>query len=80
MKVTALIPNDLVNEVKQYAGGKNLTECLIVALEEWISLKKITKLNKSHRRKNLRSAREDSADRRIQSVKSVKKLQRTKGE
>jgi len=45
MKVTALIPDALVKDVKQYAGGKNLTECLIVALEEWTSLKKIKSLN-----------------------------------
>ena len=45
MKVTALIPDDLVNEVKQYAGGSNLTESLIVALQEWLSLKKIKSLN-----------------------------------
>ena len=45
MKVTALIPDDIINEVKQLAKGKNLTESLIVALEEWISLKKVKKLN-----------------------------------
>jgi len=45
MKVTALLPDTIVDEVKKYAGGKNLTECLIVALEEWLSLKKIKSLN-----------------------------------
>jgi len=45
MKVTALIPDDLVNEIKQYAQGINLTECLIIALEEWLALKKIKELN-----------------------------------
>lgn len=45
MKVTALIPDNIIDEVKQFAGGKNLTESLIVALEEWISLKKVKKLN-----------------------------------
>ena len=45
MKVTALIPDDLVKEVKHLAGGKNLTESLILALNEWISLKKIKSLN-----------------------------------
>jgi hypothetical protein len=45
MKVTALIPDNLVHEVKQYAGGNTLTESLIVALEEWLSLKKIKTLN-----------------------------------
>ncbi len=45
MKVTALIPDDIVNEIKQYAGGQTLTDSLIVALKEWLSLKKIKKLN-----------------------------------
>ncbi len=45
MKVTALIPDDIVSEVRKYAGGRNLTECLIVALKEWLSLKKIKQLN-----------------------------------
>lgn len=45
MKVTALIPDKLVKEVKRYSGGKNITESIIVALEEWLSLKKIIELN-----------------------------------
>jgi hypothetical protein len=45
MKVTAIIPDDLVKEVKHLAGGKNLTESLITALREWISLKKVKSLN-----------------------------------
>ena len=45
MKVTAMIPDNLVNEVKQYNSGKNLSESLVVVLEEWVSLKKIKSLN-----------------------------------
>lgn len=45
MKVTALIPDDLVREVNSHARGKNLTECLIVALKEWLALKKLASLN-----------------------------------
>ena len=47
MKVTALIPDKIVDDVKILANGKNLTESLIIALREWISLKKIHTLNKS---------------------------------
>lgn len=47
MKVTALIPDDLVNEINAQARGKNLTECLIIALKEWLSLKKLSSLNRS---------------------------------
>jgi len=53
MKVTALLPDDLVFEVKQYAGGKNLTESLIMALKEWVSLRKIKELNKQVRKRPL---------------------------
>jgi hypothetical protein len=45
MKVTALIPDELVEEVKRYSKGKNITESLIKALEEWLALEKIKKLN-----------------------------------
>ena len=46
MKVTALIPNDLVQQVKHYSQAKNLTGGLLIALEEWVALKKISELNK----------------------------------
>ena len=45
MKVTALIPDEIIKEVKQFAGGHTLTDSLILALKEWLSLKKIKKLN-----------------------------------
>jgi len=44
MKVTALIPDDLVNEVKDLTHGKNITESLIFALSEWIRMQKLKKL------------------------------------
>jgi len=62
MKVTALIPDDLVNEVKQYAGGNSLTESLIVALQEWLSLKKIKSLNIEIKNKPLSFSNDFSAD------------------
>ena len=46
MKVTALIPDQLIAEVANIAKGKNLTDSLVIALKEWIALKKISKLNK----------------------------------
>ncbi len=45
MKVTALIPDNLIEEVKEYAKGKNTTESLIKALSEWLKMQKIKKLN-----------------------------------
>jgi hypothetical protein len=62
MKVTALIPDDLIIEVKHYAGGKNLTESLISALKEWVSQQKIKELNKQLKKKPLQFMNDFSAD------------------
>ncbi|PKL15770.1 MAG: DUF2191 domain-containing protein [Spirochaetae bacterium HGW-Spirochaetae-5] len=61
MKVTALIPDELVNDVKHFAGGKNLTESLITALEEWLSLKKVHALNDEISKKPLKFSKDFSA-------------------
>ncbi len=45
MKVTAIISDELVSEVKRHARGKNLTESLTIALKEWLAAKKIKELN-----------------------------------
>ena len=47
MKVTALIPDDLIQEINTQAKGKTLTECLVIALKEWLALKKISSLNRA---------------------------------
>lgn len=44
MKVTALLPDKLVEEVKAHAKGQTLTESLTLALEEWLRLRKLAKL------------------------------------
>ena len=41
MKVTAIIPDSLINDVKKLSKGKNITESLIVVLQEWIDLQKL---------------------------------------
>jgi hypothetical protein len=71
MKVTALIPDDLIIEVKQYAGGKNLTESLIAALKEWVSLRKIKDLNRQVKKKPLQFVDDFSAD----TVRSINRNQ-----
>lgn len=53
IKVTALIPDELVSDVKDLANGQNLTDCLITALSEWTELQKIKKLNDHVRKKPL---------------------------
>ena len=47
MKITALIPESLIAEVKKYTDGKNTTECLVKALTEFVQYKKIIDLNKA---------------------------------
>ncbi|TRX60847.1 DUF2191 domain-containing protein [Fulvivirga sp. M361] len=41
MKVTALIPDDLVKEVMKLTEGKNITDSLIIALKSYVSGKKV---------------------------------------
>jgi hypothetical protein len=45
MKVTALIPDKLIDQVHTHAKGKNLTESLLKALGEWSDLQKVRQLN-----------------------------------
>ena len=45
MKVTAIIPDDLVKEVVEQTHGKNITESLKIALSEWLKIKKLKELN-----------------------------------
>ncbi len=46
MKVTAIVPDELVKEVQQLAKGKNLTESIVKALTEWAALQRIRELNR----------------------------------
>ena len=61
MKVTAIIPESLIEEVKKYSKGKNLTDSLKIALSEWLEIKHITYLNKSLAKKPLEFAEGISA-------------------
>ncbi len=45
MKVTALIQDDLIKDVRKLTEGKNLTESLTIALREWVAQQKIKRLN-----------------------------------
>ena len=56
MKVTALIPDDLVAEVQRLAVGKNLTESLIIALKEWAGIRKLQLLKENVRKNPLQFA------------------------
>ncbi|WP_114748124.1 DUF2191 domain-containing protein [Pleomorphovibrio marinus] len=45
MKVTAILPDDMIEDVKAFTGGKNITDSLKKALNDWLYLKRIEKLN-----------------------------------
>ena len=53
MKVTAIIPDDLIRDVKEYSGGKNITDSLIKALTDWLYAKRTEKLNRELRNEPL---------------------------
>lgn len=44
MKVTALMEDQLVKEVRQFSGGKNITESLVTALTEWVKMQRLKNL------------------------------------
>jgi len=46
MKVTALLPDDIIRDVKEFTGGKNITDSLVKALRDWLYQKRIEKLNR----------------------------------
>jgi len=45
MKVTAIIPDEIINDVRKYTEGKNITDSLIRALNDWLYAKRIENLN-----------------------------------
>ena len=45
MKVTAIIPDDVLKDVLVFSEGKNITDSLIKALTDWLYIKRIQKLN-----------------------------------
>jgi hypothetical protein len=54
MKVTAIIPDELVSEVKALAGEKTITAALIRALEEWAQLQRVKAANQKVKAKPFR--------------------------
>ncbi len=45
MKVTAIIPDEIIRDVKKFTEGKNITDSLIKALNDWLYNKRIESLN-----------------------------------
>jgi len=45
MKVTAIIPDEIIKDVQKYTEGKNITDSLIKALNDWLYAKRVENLN-----------------------------------
>ena len=46
MKVTAILPDDLIKNLKQLSHGKNITDSLKIALNDWVKIQTLKKLNR----------------------------------
>jgi hypothetical protein len=46
MKITAIIADDLVNNVKTYTQSSNVTYAITIALKDWVDIYNIKELNK----------------------------------
>ena len=47
MKITAIIPDEIIADVQRYSGGKNITDSLIKALNDWLYTKRIEDLKEN---------------------------------
>ena len=47
MKVTAMIDDDLVKNVKAYTKSSTVTEAITIALKDWLDMYNIKELNKN---------------------------------
>lgn len=56
MKITALIPDDIVADVQKFTEGKNITDSLVKALSDWLYIKRIQKLNNAIKNEPLQFA------------------------
>ena len=62
MKVTAIIPDDIIRDVQSFTEGKNITDSLIKALNDWLYAKRIEKLNNELSKKPVRFNERFTAD------------------
>lgn len=45
MKVTAIIPDNIIRDVQKFTQGKNITDSLIKALNDWLYTRRMDSLN-----------------------------------
>ncbi len=46
MKVTAILPDQLIADVQRHTGGKTITESLHIALASWVKNQNILELDR----------------------------------
>lgn len=54
MKVTAIIPDELVKEAQSLSNAKNITEAMIIALNSYVSLEKLKAMSEIINQKPLK--------------------------
>jgi len=62
VKVTAIIPDDIIMDVQKFTDGKNITDSLITALNDWLYAKRLDMLNKELSKKPVRFVEGFSAE------------------
>jgi hypothetical protein len=62
MKVTAMLPEELINDVRKFAGGKSITESLQIALNDYIQRQKLRKAMKKLKQNPLEFTKDFSAE------------------
>lgn len=46
MKITALIPDDVLKDLQKYTKNKDISESILFALSDWLYSNKVKELNK----------------------------------
>ena len=54
MKVTAIIPDELVKEAQNLSNAKNITDAMIIALNSYVSLEKLKAMGETINKRPLR--------------------------
>ncbi len=62
MKVTALLSEEMINEVRKFSGGKNITESLQIALTDYLQRQKLKKAMKKLKQSPLEFIKDFNAE------------------
>ena len=54
MKVTAIIPDELIEEAKRLSNAKNITETMLIALNSYVAIEKLKAMGREINKNPLR--------------------------